>query len=339
MARLDYSNARTGARRARLLGPGGVRELLLRPTLAARIEWLAAAGKLAPGPPPRELAPLPGAERMLREALRADEARLAGEAEGAGPRRLLAAALGLRAAGAIKAVLRGVATGMPAPRIVALAEAAGGLDGEAVRTLSGAASPEEVARSLEAAGSPWGLPLREALAGRDRRGLLPAEVAVDRAGHAGVARAARGRGEDARVLRAWLAERADARNGATLLAALLPPGESAAPGGLHLEGGRRIDAAAFARLARAPMPERRRVVGGALGVDPLLLVDPAAADRWIERVAARRLGRLARASPLSLAVPLAWLEARREEVRRIAVLLRATELGLPGDEVLALVEA
>jgi hypothetical protein len=38
-------------------------------------------------------------------------------------------------------------------------------------------------------------------------------------------------------------------------------------------------------------------------------------------------------------VPLAYLAERRAEVRRVALSLRGAQLGLPGDELLSLVEA
>ena len=40
MARLDFANARLGARRSRLLGAAGLREVLARPSLEARLaDW------------------------------------------------------------------------------------------------------------------------------------------------------------------------------------------------------------------------------------------------------------------------------------------------------------
>jgi V/A-type H+-transporting ATPase subunit C len=68
-------------------------------------------------------------------------------------------------------------------------------------------------------------------------------------------------------------------------------------------------------------------------------VDPASADRLLARSLLRRITLAARRAPLSLAVPLAWIGARREEVRRIGVVLRGAELGLAGDVLLDLAEA
>ncbi|HSN14024.1 MAG TPA: V-type ATPase subunit, partial [Anaeromyxobacteraceae bacterium] len=177
--------------------------------------------------------------------------------------------------------------------------------------------------------------LRDALRERDEAGLLPAELALDRAAFDRVAGAARGRGEDAAGLLEWLADRADLRNGTTLLAL----GDGAPGRDLLVPCGRRLSAGTFARLSRAPVEARRAAVAALVPCDPQRLADPSAAERLLERAATRRLALAARRRPLSLAVPLAWIEARREEVHRIAVVLRGAALGLPGEAILDLVEA
>jgi vacuolar-type H+-ATPase subunit C/Vma6 len=69
------------------------------------------------------------------------------------------------------------------------------------------------------------------------------------------------------------------------------------------------------------------------------LARPWQADRALERAMVAILHQEARRRPLSIAVPLAYLAARREEVRRVALLLRGAALELPGDEILDLAEA
>jgi V/A-type H+-transporting ATPase subunit C len=64
-----------------------------------------------------------------------------------------------------------------------------------------------------------------------------------------------------------------------------------------------------------------------------------AAERALEDAVLRPLLREARRRPLSLAVPLSFLLARRAEVGRVAVVLRGASLGLPADELLDLAEA
>lgn len=335
MARLDHVNARVGGRRSRLIGADGLRELLVRPNLEARIELLVRTGRLAPPPAERERPGLAAVEASLRAALRADEDRLLREVEGARPRRLLAAAFGLQEGQAIKVLLRGTAYGAPAERLMALAPATGRLPESRLRALAASASPEELVARLAAEGSPFAEPLRVPVAERDREGLLPAEVAIDRVAFSAVAAAASGRGEDAACLRDWLAERADVRNALTLLAM----GAEAPAADLFLPGGRRLGRAEFSRLVRGPVEARRAAAAALVPCPPERLSDPTAAERLLERGAARRLARAARRAPLSLAVPLAWIEDRREEVRRVAVLLRGAALGVPGETLLDLVEA
>jgi V/A-type H+-transporting ATPase subunit C len=334
MARLDLVNARVGARRSRLIGGDALRELLVRPTLAARVELLVRRGRLAGLPADREEAALPAVEAALRAGVRADERKLLAEVEGVQARALLAAALGVQEAQALKILLRGTAYGVAPERLVAIAPATEALPEAALGLLARASSPDDLVDRLAAEESPYARPLRVALLERDRAGLLPAELAIDRVAHGRVAAAARG-GEDAAVLRDWLAGRADFRNAQTLLAM----GEAVPSRDLFLPGGRRMPAEYFGRLSRGSAAARRAAVAALLSCDPGQLVDPASVDRLLERAAVRELTRAARRSPLSLAVPLAWIEARREEVRRIAVVLRGAELGLAGEVILDLVEA
>jgi V/A-type H+-transporting ATPase subunit C len=100
-----------------------------------------------------------------------------------------------------------------------------------------------------------------------------------------------------------------------------------------------MSAATFGRLSRGGAAARRTAVAALVSCPPGRLADPASVDQLLEGAAVRELTRAARRSPLSLAVPLAWIEARREEVRRIAVVLRGAELGLAGEAILDLVEA
>jgi len=335
MARLDLVNARIGARRARLTGAEALRELLGRPSLEARIEQLVRSGALSAAPGALDGAPLPAVEAALRAGVRADEARLLGEVEGRRARRLLAAALALQEAQAIKVLLRGTAHGVAPDRLAALAPVTGGLPEDRLRALAGAPSPEALADRLSEAESPFAAPLRAGLGERDRAGLLPAEVAIDRVAFGRAQAAAHAGGEDAAALRGWLAERADIRNATTLLilATARPSRE------LFVPGGSRIGVDAFARLARGDAAARRSAVAAVVPCAPERLADPAAAERLLERAAVRRLALAARHRPLSLAVPLAWIEARREEIRRIALVLRGAAMGLSGDAILELAEA
>jgi V/A-type H+-transporting ATPase subunit C len=339
VARLDFANARTRARSSRLAGARALRELLARPSLPARLELVRAlpAGAAVPAEPGAD--PVAAAERGLRDGLRREALALVEAAEGRRPRRLLLAFLALDEATAVKAVLRGVARGAALDRTLAAAPPVPALPDEALRVAAASSSLEGALEALAAAGSPVAAAAREALPRVAEEGLLPLELAADRAALARAAAACRRGGEDGAVLARHVADRADARNAATLLAlaGARPAVEPWVP------GGRRWDEPALALLAGAgphpPLEAARAAVARAFGLAAGDLATPWAADRALARACATALAREARARPLSLAVPLAYLAARREEVRRLALALRGAELGLPAEELLDLVEA
>jgi V/A-type H+-transporting ATPase subunit C len=165
--------------------------------------------------------------------------------------------------------------------------------------------------------------------------MLRLELAVDRAAFDTALRAGRGRGEDREILRRYVRRRIDARNAATLLAlAGTRPAADA-----FVAGGRSLAASDFERLAGGPPVAVRARLAAVFGCAEAALATPWSADRAIEEAGLRPLHREARLRPLSLAVPLAYLAERRAEIRRVALLLRGAALGLPGDEILDLVEA
>jgi V/A-type H+-transporting ATPase subunit C len=338
VARLDFTNARIGARRARLVGASALRELLARGGLEARLDLLraTAAGARIPTTFPAGVDPTAAIEAALRAALRRDQARAIAEAEGARARALLVAYVGLDAAAAVKAVARGVWYGTPLDLIFAAAPETPELP---ARVLRGAAATADVAFALDvlaAGGSAVAKAARVALAEGPAGALLDVEIAADRAALAQGRAACRGRGEDGAVLARHLADLSDVRNAETLLAlAGAPPARDP-----FVEGGRRLSLAALRALAAVGDGAAVRAgVATALHLPEAALARGGHAEGALERAALAPLLREARLRPLSIAVPLAWLFARRAEVRRIALLLRGAALGLAADEVLDLAEA
>lgn len=334
MARLDRLNGRIGARRARLLDLAAFRAVLAAATTEARLERLreSAAGEALPADLGAGAAALARAEAALRAAQREEALRLLEQVEGRRARGLLRAFLGLEEAEAVKAVLRGVAHGAPIDATLAAAPPAPDLP-DAVR--AAAATPHLAAAldALAAAGSAVAAAAREALEGGSTLAAL--ELAADRAAHARARSACRRAGEDGRILARHLGDRVDARNAATLLAL-----EGAAPSsGCWLAGGTRFDEAALAALAAEEPSAARRALEAAFTLSPGALATPWGAAVALEGALLAPLRREARQRPLSLAVPLRHLLERRLEVRRAALLLRASAVGLPGEEILDLVEA
>jgi V/A-type H+-transporting ATPase subunit C len=336
VGRLDFANSRIGARRARLAGARALHELLARPSLEARLELLrgmpvGAAIPAALGAPPR----LAEAERAMREALRREARALLGDAEGHRARALLAAFLQADEGEAVKAVLRGVARGGGIDETLAAAPPVPGLGEDLLRAAAAAGSLATALAALAAGGSAVAADVRaaEPAPGPDR--LLPLELAADRAALARARAACRRRGEDGAVLSRHLADRVDTRNAATLL---LVAGASPAVSP-WLAGGRRFSEGALDALARAGLEPVRAAIAEAFPGAAPALARPWTAERALERAVLRALRREARARPLSIAVPLAYLAARRDEVRRVALVLRGAALELPGDELLELAEA
>jgi V/A-type H+-transporting ATPase subunit C len=311
MARLDVANARLGARRARIAGTRALRALLARG---------------APGD---------GGVAALREALAAEGEEVLRWVEGARARALLGAWLGLGEATAVKAVLRGVLAGEPADRILAAAPPSPGLGRDELRHAAEAGGVEAAVLALGAA-SALGAAARDALAAAPPpEGLAAAELAVDRAAVARARRACSGHDEDARVMARALAGVADVRNAATLLvlAGAIP---AAAP---WIPGGARLAPERLEAVARGGAVAARAAVAAAWRLPLEIVASAARAERALEGALVRALSREARLRPLSLAVPLAYLAARREEVRRTALVVRGAAVGLEADELLDLVEA
>ena len=342
MPRCDFANARLGARRSRLLGPSGLRDLLTRASLEARLDLLRASGYGPAVPPPGVAADLLAAvERGLATLHRREILRIAADLEGRVPRRLFHAWLALDEAEALKTVFRGLARNEPADRILSLAEPSPGLGWEQLRALASAPSAAEAVARLAAAGSPFAPAAAEALAGLGRPGgALRLEVAIDRVAYARAQGAARGHGEDRRVLSRLVALRADLTNAATLLK-LDGTGDAAE---LFVPGGERLRRRRFLELAGLPRRERLPALPSL--VPPGIRAEAAAAlghhlgaEHVLRRALERAVRREARDRPLSVAVPLSFLQDRRAEMRRIRLVLRGTEFGLPADDLVMLLEA
>lgn len=147
MARCDYANARLGARKARLLGKAGTRELALREGVGARAGFAAERGWPA-------AAKDDGVAALCRAVLSAaaSEAPVLAEWTQGRARRILLALFRLDDAAALKAVLRGLVRKEAPERIVERAQPSPGVPAALVRELAALASPEAMAAALARAG-------------------------------------------------------------------------------------------------------------------------------------------------------------------------------------------
>jgi V/A-type H+-transporting ATPase subunit C len=316
----DYAVARVRAMRSRLLGRAGIAALLAERGLAARLELLKRTDygeALAAHPVPGD--PLAEAERGLSARLMHDLEQIDRFLAGERVRALFRAILAFEDGWMLKTILRGVAAGQPPERIVPLLMPTPGLGLAALAELVRQRDVKAVVDMLATWRSPYAPALLDALgATAQRLDLLPLEVVLDRLLFGRAIEAARGDGEDGRMLHAFLEAQIDLVNAATRLKL----GDQGGAEEFLIPGGRPGRAArdrAYALLA---------------GVD-----DPAAADQMLHRTLAGTIRREASRNPLSLAVPLSYVLDRRAEIQRIRLVLRGAEFGLPAADLLELVEA
>jgi len=349
MARRDYANARVQAMRGRLLGARGLRALLGRATLEARLTFLMGTdyGEALGDALRRHPAdPLRAAEHVLFARPAADALRIDAWLAGDPGRSVVRAFQLLEDAASLKILVRGLARGTPGERLVSLCLPTPSLDAAALRALAGGASLEALAAALRTRGSPFGAPLAAALQRTSGSALRPLEAALDRAAATAVMEAAAGApAADRAVLTAALALRTDLANAATLLK--LDEAATTAEA-LFVPGGGVLAAGALPRLAAAPLARRREVIGAMLRT-PLgraaaaaasrHLGDPLRGDQILRAALERALHAAARSLPLSIAVPIAYLVERAGEVRRLRLALRGAEYGLPASELVDLLEA
>ena len=190
--------------------------------------------------------------------------------------------------------------------------------------------------------SRYASPLEQAFASfRTHRDLFLLELALDRFLFADALQAARGDGEDGRMLREFLETQIDLANAATLL----KRNDGARGEDLFIPGGRLVTLKRFRLLAALRERELREALVrlGRLHLDAQLAtigerIDPFTVDEFLQQVLRQRMRRLARVHPLSLAVPLSFVLERRAEVQRIRLVLRGAEFGVPAEELVALVE-
>lgn len=344
MAGSDYALARVRAMEGRLLGAKGLTELLAQPDLAARLDFLKKtdygaelATELA-----RQPDPLRGAEQGLRRRLADDLVRIDRFLRGERARDLLRAVLAFEDLRSLKTILRGVAAGEAPERVYRLLAPTPGFDDAALRELVNQKDVRDVVGLLASWGSPYALPLSAALESylRHREPIL-LEAALDRDVFARALAAVARDGEDGRILQGLLETQIDLANAATLLKLAGDPRAEE----FFVPGGRRLGRKRFRRLSRLDERELRQALArlGRLHLDPRLATlgergDPFEVDELLHRALRDAVRRQARLHPLSLAVALAFVLERQDEVSRVRLILRGTEFGLPADDMVAAAE-
>lgn len=251
----DYANARVRAMRTRLLGRAGIAALLAERGLAARLEFLKRTDygeAIAAHPVPGD--PLAAAERGLGARLMHDLEQIDRFLAGERVRALFRAILAFEDGWMLKTILRGVAAGQPPERIAPLLMPTPELGLAALAELVRQRDVKAVVDLLATWRSPYAPALVEGLgATAQRLDVLPLEVALDRLLFARAIEAARGDGEDGRMLHAFLEAQIDLVNAATQVKL----GDHGGAEEFLIPGGRPGRAArdrAYARLAAVDGP-------------------------------------------------------------------------------------
>jgi len=344
MAQGDYAVGRLGGARSRLLAARGLTDLLSRADLSGRMEVLRPSiwGRSLPATVPGRTPEVEDLEAALAQVAQREIERVVGDLQGARRRHFQAFLLAHEAA-SLKGPLRALSRGLKPEEATSWLEPSPTLGRDELLELAAATDAAAVAEKLAAWKNPFAAAVAEHAAGfRNPGGLLRLEVALDRQAVDAALREARGPGDDRGVLRRLTAARADLAN-ATLLLAL---------GGIpdHLElcvpGGGRIGASelrSLSTLAGRPLAAAlARLLSDLLGPPELTaprLESPLTADHLFGRALAREARIEARRSPLSLALPCAFALDVFEELRRVRLVLRATELGFPPAALVDLLEA
>jgi vacuolar-type H+-ATPase subunit C/Vma6 len=333
----DFALARIGGARSGLLAAAGLRDLIARAGQAERL----AALRSTLWAPAADAATLEEAEAAI-EARALREARTVLADLEPSARRLVDAFLLPEDARALRGALRAVAGALAPERAALLLAPTPGLGRERLREIAACPDGAAVAERLSSWSSPFAEVLRTATDLRKPAALAAVEVALDRKAADTLRRAGRGPGVDRRALRELAGARADLVAAASLLALSSEPGREAFP----VEGGDRLGPAAVDRISRLPSTEVPAALASALGDllgDPAsaatALASPALADHRLGRALARHAHLIARRSPLTVAVPCAWLVEVGEELRRVRLVLRATAEGFPPGALLDLLEA
>jgi V/A-type H+-transporting ATPase subunit C len=318
-------------------------ELLAQPDLVARLDYLKTTdyGEAVATHVARESDALRGAEQGLRKRLVDDVLRIDRYLGGERGRSLLQAILAFEDGWSLKTILRGIIRGEPPERIFPLLAPTPRLDDRALRELVGQREVKCVVDLLATWKSPYAPSLIDAFRKyRTHQEAFLLEVALDRFLFAHAVEAARRDGEDGRILLGFLETQIDLANAGTLLKLA-----GGARGEFFIPGGRLMGPKRFRRLSALGEPELRAALiqEGRIHLDARLITmgehgSAFTVDQMLRQSLEAAMHREAMVHPLSLAVPLAFVLARQAEVRRIRLVLRGAEFGLPADQLLALME-
>lgn len=347
-ADLSYFNARVRAMRGALLLKGDYEPLMRLDSVEALVEKLKAAeyGPFIEAASAR----YPDALEALSKALLADLSESLGKLwkiapEGARP--LLKAVLSNWEVYDLKTLVRGLSRGVKREEIKAVLVPAGEFDMAALNTLLSSKDIPDLIGFLETWGSPYAGVLKPGLREYQRNGrIIELELGADLRTNRLLLEALSTRtagGADGRIMRDWLALRADLQNALTLFKIAGEGYSPAAASGFFVDGGFKLKRSNFVKLSglrgKEELLDALRETGGsvikkvldAAGPDPMLM-EESAEDAIKERFRA-----LSVVDPLSIALPASYMYMKVREIKNLRLIARGAAFAVPPGELRRLV--
>lgn len=352
-ADLSYFNARVRAMRGALLLKGDYEPLMRLDSVEALVEKLKAAeyGPFIEAAGAR----YPDALEALSKALLADLSESLGKLwkiapEGARP--LLKAVLSNWEVYDLKTLVRGLSRGVKREEIKAVLVPAGEFDMAALNTLLSSKDITDLIGFLETWGSPYAGVLKPGLREYQRNGrIIELELGADlrtnrlllEALSTRTAGGAAGRAADGRIMRDWLALRADLQNALTLFKIAGEGYSPAAASGFFVDGGFKLKRSNFVKLSglrgKEELLDALRETGGsvikkvldAAGPDFMLMEESAedAIKEWLRALSV--------VDPLSIALPASYIYMKVREIKNLRLIARGAAFAVPPGELRRLV--
>lgn len=340
-ADLSYFNGRVRAMRGALMREADYEPLMRLPSAEALVEKLKATpyGPFIEAASGRYPAPVEALSAALSTALSDSLGRLWKIAP-EGTRPLLKAVLSDWEVFDLKTLLRGLSRGVKREEIKAALIPAGEFDLAALNTLLSAKDVIDLVGFLETWGSPYAAVLKTGLAEYRRSGrIIEMELAADLRTNRLLLEALQAGFGDGRIMREWLALRADLKNAITLLKTGGEGYSLEALAGFFTEGGLRLGRRKFARLAglkdRDELSAALREAGGAVvrGVLDAAGADVMVIEEAAEEALKERLRTLSVIDPLSIALPASYIYMKVREIKNLRLLARGASFGVPVEEL------
>ncbi|CAG1065468.1 V/A-type H+/Na+-transporting ATPase subunit C [uncultured bacterium] len=339
---LSYFNARVRSMRGEIMRKADYEPLMRLGSAEALVEKLKATryGPFIEAASSRYSGPLEALSAALLSGLSGSLGQLWKIAP-EGTRPLLKAVLSNWEVFDLKTIVRGLSRGVKREEIKAALIPAGEFDVAALTTLLSSKDVFDLVGFLDTWGSPYAAVLRPGLKEYQRNGrIIEMELSADLRTNRLFMEALSAGFFDGRIMREWLALRADLRNALTLLKIAGEGYAVEAASGFFIEGGYKLKRPEFIRLAGLKTKEEllaalketggsvvRSVLEKTAGADAALMEE--AAEDAIKEL----LRTLSIIDPLSIALPASYIYMKVREIKNLRLLLRGAAFGIPLEEL------